>query len=997
MTEEDFRSFCHEYHEIEFTADTEGCHGEPASGSKNRSNDFVDSEPDFPCSVSALPVELDQAACVHSKFGSRHAEYSSATDIQANTSMPFYAKEDLEDETLGVDSHLKSHEPFSDNRSSELDMRSVPVNLQQEQHDLSGVDSHNSSRLVDKEKTTEEFCSPSSNNVLVRKDLEIRANFVPHSSINENVGELDVPPSNGAPIEPEVGVHVLDEYDNKDVPCCSISEELDVITSSKPVLDQGSEVCASGEFDSPVVPPSSVDENKDNLEASAFRTSFGAEQELECCMSGEHDSQTVLPFSLDEKFDELDGPPLNNAVVLDQEPEVCVPSGLDSRIIPYSSSTDEKTYEPDFPPLESSLLVDPESEDHVSGGLDSQVTPCYLVKDMADESEAAEPNSVLPEELKQEAHATLELDSQVAPCSLNDDKGGEIDGPPSCNVWVESEKESDCSTEFDSQTAPCSSNSAVLGETTALTPVMPSTEEVYQLSPGPPPTIPFQNDSYEDPQKPPPLPPLQWRLGRPRLGLLSTKSHMPEPARRTDPVFQASSEEMDATLGLLDRTDRSIEPVSSQVIKEDKYQNSMIDDNDRNVEFGKLSTILAVTDVPRTEHGLPFSEGSENIRQQGPMSSPAIGVEEHSDDTGVTSTTGVEEHLDDSGVTHGTDLYASNPLFPFPTYEHQGPEPCTLSSDTEHPSLTHPAASEDDKSVDGYNTAGSMVSTSTTVHVSENRCYQQDQCGESFSENPDHKEHITNASEDKSVKQQPSTSEEPSDTANHSAPGSLLEEGNNQEKQNAKSSENKPGGSLPSAESMAIQDYPHDEHNLEREKMQQPSGPGPFVLWPGDRNNFASGLDEDSSVHADQPPLMGWTVGPQMIHPKYGILIEESQFVPNITDNHLIRKPISIKNIPRNPLVDAVAAHDRSSMRKVSELAPPTDKLKPNERNLLLEQIRNKTFNLKPVGSAKPTALRSPARANTRNLKVAAIIEKANAIRQAVGSDDEDADNWSDS
>jgi len=48
------------------------------------------------------------------------------------------------------------------------------------------------------------------------------------------------------------------------------------------------------------------------------------------------------------------------------------------------------------------------------------------------------------------------------------------------------------------------------------------------------------------------------------------------------------------------------------------------------------------------------------------------------------------------------------------------------------------------------------------------------------------------------------------------------------------------------------------------------------------------------------------------------------------------------------------------------------------------------------VAPAKPIGMGSPARANTRNLKVAAIIEKANAIRQAVGSDDEDADSWSD-
>jgi hypothetical protein len=42
----------------------------------------------------------------------------------------------------------------------------------------------------------------------------------------------------------------------------------------------------------------------------------------------------------------------------------------------------------------------------------------------------------------------------------------------------------------------------------------------------------------------------------------------------------------------------------------------------------------------------------------------------------------------------------------------------------------------------------------------------------------------------------------------------------------------------------------------------------------------------------------------------------------------------------------------------------------------------NQTFDLKPVGSAKPTSMRTPDRASSGNLRVAAIIEKANAIRQ---------------
>ncbi|CAN6291353.1 unnamed protein product [Urochloa humidicola] len=990
MTEEDFRSFCREYHEIDFSAAAEGCHSDPASDSNNVSNAFLVSESDFPSSVSALPMKLDQEACVHSKFGSHCADCSSTMDIQGATSITFSGKEDLKDEAPGVYSHLKSQVSFSDNRSSEVDMLSIPVDLQQEQHFLSGVDSHGSSSLSDKEKTGEGSCFPSSD-VEVKQDPEMHADLAPHSSINENVDKLDV----AVPVEPEVGVCIVDGYDNQDIPCCSTSEKDDALMG-KPVLVQGSEVCGFDEFDSPIVPSSSIDEMEDNLEVSALGTSFLAEQESKCCTSGEHDSQ-ISPL-LDEKIDKLDGPSLGNDAILDQESEVCVPSGLDSRNAP--CSTDENIHELDRPPLSSSVLVDPESEDHVSVECDSQVTLCSWVKDRTDESEDPQTNHVFPEELWEEAPSP-ELNFQVALCSLNDDKVFETEGPPSCNGRVESEKESDCSIELDSQTAPCSSYAPVLADTRALTssPVMPSKENTCQLSLGPPPTVQFQNDSYEDTQAqaPPPLPPLQWRLGRPRLGLLSRKSSMPEPARSIDPVLPASSQDMDIRLGLLDRTDRLIEPVSSQVIKEDAYRSSLLDDNDQNLEFGRMSTIVTVTGVARTEH----SEASENIKGPGHICSSATGVN-GSLDAGVAPATADEEHLDDSGATHEIALYSPDPQFRLPTDEQQEPRLCILSSDTQetsvHPSHMHPAASENDKSTDA---AGSMENTSTKGHGSENRCYQQPQHIESFSETSDYEEHITNASVE-SVKHQSGASEALSDTVKHSAPGTLLKEGDIkgtqilQEQNVSSSEENKSGGQFPSSEPMAPQDYPHDEYDLERKNRHQPSNPGPLLAWPGDKNNFFSGLDEANFVHAEQPPVMGWTVGPQMIHPKYGISVEESLFEPDITENHLIKKPISIKNIPRNPLVDAVAAHDRSSMRKVSELAPSTDKPKPNERNLLLEQIRNKTFNLKPVATAQPTAMRSPARADTRNLKVAAIIEKANAIRQAVGSDDEDADSWSD-
>ncbi|XP_068653806.1 protein SCAR3-like isoform X2 [Aristolochia californica] len=65
-----------------------------------------------------------------------------------------------------------------------------------------------------------------------------------------------------------------------------------------------------------------------------------------------------------------------------------------------------------------------------------------------------------------------------------------------------------------------------------------------------------------------------------------------------------------------------------------------------------------------------------------------------------------------------------------------------------------------------------------------------------------------------------------------------------------------------------------------------------------------------------------------------------------------------------------------------------------NEREDFLHQIRTKSFNLRPTITARPNINPSPI----TNTNVTAILEKANAIRQAVGSDEgADDDNWSDS
>ncbi|KAI7734317.1 hypothetical protein M8C21_009449 [Ambrosia artemisiifolia] len=114
--------------------------------------------------------------------------------------------------------------------------------------------------------------------------------------------------------------------------------------------------------------------------------------------------------------------------------------------------------------------------------------------------------------------------------------------------------------------------------------------------------------------------------------------------------------------------------------------------------------------------------------------------------------------------------------------------------------------------------------------------------------------------------------------------------------------------------------------------------------------------------------------------------------LPPILDEMQINvRPMKIQR-PRSPLIDAVAAHDKTKLRKVSD----RDAIyipKGDEKDTLLDQIRAKSINLKPAVQTRPS-IQGP----TTNLRVAAILEKANAIRQAfAGSDDDDSDNWSDS
>ncbi|XP_018506643.2 protein SCAR2 isoform X2 [Pyrus x bretschneideri] len=109
--------------------------------------------------------------------------------------------------------------------------------------------------------------------------------------------------------------------------------------------------------------------------------------------------------------------------------------------------------------------------------------------------------------------------------------------------------------------------------------------------------------------------------------------------------------------------------------------------------------------------------------------------------------------------------------------------------------------------------------------------------------------------------------------------------------------------------------------------------------------------------------------------------------------------PVTKLPRPRNPLIDAVAAHGQSKLKKVTERVRPQVEPKVDERDSMLQQIRTKSFNLKPAMMTRSSTVTRPSiQGPATNLRVAAILEKANAIRQAhAGSDeDDDDDSWSD-
>ncbi|XP_050287307.1 protein SCAR3 isoform X18 [Quercus robur] len=91
-------------------------------------------------------------------------------------------------------------------------------------------------------------------------------------------------------------------------------------------------------------------------------------------------------------------------------------------------------------------------------------------------------------------------------------------------------------------------------------------------------------------------------------------------------------------------------------------------------------------------------------------------------------------------------------------------------------------------------------------------------------------------------------------------------------------------------------------------------------------------------------------------------------------------------------IVEQKSKQDQQKLNGQKEANQAVNGTEMDERGDFLQQIRSKSFNLRRTVTAKPTNTPAPT-----NVQVTAILEKANAIRQAVGSDDgDDDDTWSD-
>ncbi|KAJ1297548.1 hypothetical protein BS78_01G384800 [Paspalum vaginatum] len=173
----------------------------------------------------------------------------------------------------------------------------------------------------------------------------------------------------------------------------------------------------------------------------------------------------------------------------------------------------------------------------------------------------------------------------------------------------------------------------------------------------------------------------------------------------------------------------------------------------------------------------------------------------------------------------------------------------------------------------------------------------------------------------------------------------------------------------------------NDKHEKYFNEESQFSPAGGDTIADLEENKPNDALKQDNMLNPDLPT--------QHKDDEHGDSNDMTKELSSALEEDLAKSPTHpVPQLPRYPMLP-VTSHDRRMLRKAPTLVEPSSKLS-DEKNTLLEQIKNKSSNLKPVLAKRPNVMGGPK----TNLQVVAILERAHAIRQAV-ADDDDEDSWS--
>ncbi|KAM3329323.1 hypothetical protein ACQJBY_026407 [Aegilops geniculata] len=226
--------------------------------------------------------------------------------------------------------------------------------------------------------------------------------------------------------------------------------------------------------------------------------------------------------------------------------------------------------------------------------------------------------------------------------------------------------------------------------------------------------------------------------------------------------------------------------------------------------------------------------------------------------------------------------------------------------------------------------------------------------------------------------------------------------------------ESHPAGELPNFDTlMSTSNHqngdaliPHNPVNLSPDEDQMPPPPPlPPMQWRTMRQTTSLDEERDSTAkdmlkNASSLPPAHTPVQEQHLPPCAPPFPQGNVKEANHQKVDVIKEASNLPNIfeIKSSLLQQI--RDKPDLHKLNGHEKPkavfNDVNSLDERGDLLQQIRSKTFNLRRINGSK-TNTSSQSTESTANSNVVAILEKANAIRQAVASDEGgDDDNWSD-